>query len=52
MSIHELSQKWKWLMLGTQRTKSSAKWIGITMAMLGVMLAFAAAMVGAEQTNW
>jgi len=32
-------------------TKGPATWIGLTMAMLGVMLAFCAAMVGAERTE-
>ena len=52
MSIHELTEKIEEVAHhGHDSHKSSGKSIGITMAILGVMLAFSAAMVGAQRTE-
>jgi hypothetical protein len=53
MSIHELTEKIEEVAHHGHDPahKSSAKSIGITMAILGVMLAFSAAMVGAQRTE-
>jgi hypothetical protein len=53
MSIHELSEQIEHVAHHAHEPahKGSAKSIGITMAMLGVMLAFSAAMVGSQRTE-
>ena len=52
MSIHELSEKIEEAAHGGHAAhKGGGKSIGITMAILGVMLAFSAAMVGAQRTE-
>ena len=52
MSIHELSEKIEHVAHGEHTShKGSSRSIGITMAILGVMLAFSAAMVGAQRTD-
>lgn len=54
MSIHELSEKIEHVAHqghDSSHKGGSGKSIGITMAMLGVMLAFSAAMVGAQRTE-
>src|SRR5262245_36721251 len=55
MSLHELAEKIEHVHHsgghGSSHDSGSSKPIGITMALLGVMLAFSAAMVGSQRTE-
>src|SRR5258706_13664989 len=50
MSIHEVAEQVEHAAHGSGHA-SSSKYIGITMALLGVMVAFCSAMVGAQRTE-
>ncbi|HTA88393.1 MAG TPA: DUF4337 family protein [Polyangiaceae bacterium] len=51
MSTHEIAEQIEHMAHGGGHNSGSARYIGITMALLGVMVAFCSAMVGAQRTE-